>query len=94
MCIRDRAKGVGHPVEGSNGAKLKVCFAPNWLRWLPLVWSDYWILHVDAGYRHALVGTPDRRYLWIPVSYTHLDVYKRQSFVPSRLRLRRLMHGS
>lgn len=59
------AKGIAEIVEGSNGAKLKVCFAPTWLRWLPLVWGDYWILHVDGGYRHALVGSPDRRHLWI-----------------------------
>jgi apolipoprotein D and lipocalin family protein len=27
--------------------------------------GNYWILHVDAEYRTALVGTPDRRYLWV-----------------------------
>ncbi len=27
--------------------------------------GNYWILHVDAAYRTALVGTPDRRYLWV-----------------------------
>ena len=27
--------------------------------------GNYWILHVDKDYRHAVVGTPDRRYLWI-----------------------------
>jgi apolipoprotein D and lipocalin family protein len=27
--------------------------------------GNYWILHVDADYTEALVGTPDRKYLWI-----------------------------
>jgi apolipoprotein D and lipocalin family protein len=27
--------------------------------------GDYWVLYVDADYRTALVGTPDRKYLWI-----------------------------
>jgi apolipoprotein D and lipocalin family protein len=27
--------------------------------------GNYWILYVDNGYRHAIVGTPDRKYLWI-----------------------------
>jgi apolipoprotein D and lipocalin family protein len=27
--------------------------------------GDYWILDLDEGYNWALVGTPDRQYLWI-----------------------------
>ncbi len=90
------AKGVGHPVEGSNGAKLKVCFAPKWLRWLPLVWGDYWILHVDSGYSHALVGTPDRRYLWILSRTARMsdsdlqrlvDLARSQGYLVNRLKL-------
>ena len=27
--------------------------------------GNYWILHVDPDYRDAIVGTPDRKYLWI-----------------------------
>ena len=58
------ARGVAHVVKGSANARLKVSFAPALLRPLPIVWSDYWILEVDADYRYALVGTPDRRCLW------------------------------
>jgi apolipoprotein D and lipocalin family protein len=53
------------PLEGGNGAKLRVSLWPVWLRWLPLAWSDYWILHVDEAYSEALVATPDRRNLWL-----------------------------
>lgn len=59
------AGGVARVVEGKSNARLKVSFAPRLLRWLPWVWSDYWILMVDADYRYALVGTPDRRRLWL-----------------------------
>lgn len=27
--------------------------------------GNYWILHVDPDYQSALVGTPDRKYLWL-----------------------------
>jgi len=58
-------KGIALPVEGGFGAKLRVSLWPMWLRWLPLAWSDYWILHVDEAYSEALVATPDRRNLWL-----------------------------
>lgn len=57
--------GIGLQLEGGNGAKLRVSLWPAWLRWLPLAWSDYWILHVNEAYSEALVGTPDRRHLWL-----------------------------
>lgn len=59
------AGGVARLVDGESNARLKVSFAPRLLRWLPWVWSDYWILMVDTDYRYALVGTPDRRRLWL-----------------------------
>lgn len=59
------ASGVARVVDGRSNARLKVSFAPRLLRWLPWLWGDYWILMVDADYRYALVGTPDRRSLWL-----------------------------
>lgn len=59
------AAGVARIVPGSGNARLKVTFAPLPMRWLPGVWADYWVLLVDPGYRFALVGTPDRRGLWL-----------------------------
>lgn len=59
-----RARAV--PVAGLPGAgRLQVCFAPDWLGWLPLAWGEYWILKLDRDYEVALVGTPDRRCLWV-----------------------------
>ncbi|MEJ8854447.1 lipocalin family protein [Variovorax robiniae] len=54
------------PVAGQPGAgRLEVRFAPEWLSWLPMVWGDYWILKLDRDYQVALVGTPNREYLWV-----------------------------
>lgn len=59
------ANGVAQVVKGSGNAQLKVCFAPAFLRALPFVWADYWVLAVDDDYHFALVGTPDHRCLWL-----------------------------
>ncbi|PPU35257.1 lipocalin family protein [Xanthomonas sp. CFBP 7912] len=59
-----QADGVARPVDGHPG-QLQVRFAPEWLSWLPLVWADYWVISLDPDYQWALVGEPDRNYLWI-----------------------------
>ncbi|MCC8671455.1 lipocalin family protein [Xanthomonas arboricola] len=59
-----QAEGVARPVEGRPG-QLLVRFAPEWLSWLPLVWADYWVIALDPDYQWAVVGEPDRKYLWI-----------------------------
>jgi apolipoprotein D and lipocalin family protein len=46
-------------------SRLKVRFAPAFLSWLPMVWGDYWVLDLTDDYGAALVGTPDREYLWV-----------------------------
>lgn len=58
------ADGLAKPVD-SNGSKLKVSFLPSWIRWLPVGRADYWVLARDANYQTALVGTPDKDYLWL-----------------------------
>jgi apolipoprotein D and lipocalin family protein len=54
----DEAVGKATAVEGGNNARLKVSF----------FWpfrSDYWVIGLDADYRWAVVGNPNRRYLWV-----------------------------
>lgn len=54
----DEATAKAWPVDGSAGSRLKVSF----------FWpfrSDYWIVGLDDGYRWAVVGNPDRKYLWV-----------------------------
>jgi len=62
---RKSASGRASIVDRQSQAKLEVVF-DNWFsRIFPgLVKGKYWILYVDPGYRNAVVGTPDRKYLW------------------------------
>nr|WP_314899950.1 lipocalin family protein [uncultured Deefgea sp.] len=53
-----QAEGSASVVDNSNNSQLKVSF----------FWpfrSDYWIIGLDPEYRWAVVGNPDRKYLWI-----------------------------
>jgi apolipoprotein D and lipocalin family protein len=59
------ARGVARVEDTKTNAKLKVRFAPAALSWLPMVWGDYWIIGLADDYSWALVGSPDRDYLWI-----------------------------
>lgn len=88
------AHGVARIVDTRTSAKLKVRFAPAALSFLPFVWGDYWILGVADDYAWAVVGSPDRKYLWIlartpaldPERYgLALDVARRNGFDTGRL---------
>jgi apolipoprotein D and lipocalin family protein len=50
--------------DGPN-TKLKVRFAPAFLSIFPFVWGDYWIIDLASDYSYAVVGEPERRYMWI-----------------------------
>ncbi len=52
------AKGWAKVADPTTRAKLRVTF------FWPF-FGDYWILALDPEYRHVLVGTPNRKYLWI-----------------------------
>lgn len=65
-----RAIAEATPVEGKSG-RLKVNFLPKYLRWIPFTSGDYWVLKLDADYRLALVGTPDRKNLWVLARSPH-----------------------
>ena len=51
--------------DAEHPGRLQVTFLPEALRWIPFTKADYWVLRVDDEYRHALVGTPDRKHLWL-----------------------------
>ena len=54
-----RITGTAKPV---GDGKLEVRFDPFPAN---LFLGDYWILWIDENYERAIVGTPDRTYLWI-----------------------------
>lgn len=69
----DQATALARQQDPGSNTRLKVRFAPAWLSWLPWVWADYWVIALDTDYRHALVGTPDRDYLWVLSRTPQLD---------------------
>lgn len=53
-----QANGRAKIVDKSTNAKLKVSFFGPF-------WGDYWIIDLDPEYKWAVVGMPNRKYLWI-----------------------------
>lgn len=80
-------RGTARVADPASNAKLEVTF----------FWpfrGDYWILALGPEYEYAVVGTPDRKYLWFlartpsvsPEVYGILvEEAKRQGFDPSRI---------
>jgi len=88
------ARGVARVVDTTTRSKLKVRFAPAVLSFLPFVWGDYWIIGLADDYSWAVVGSPDRKYLWILARTPRLGAaafdraiaaVKANGFDPSRL---------
>ena len=86
--------------SGPN-SKLKVRFAPGLLSFLPFVWGDYQIIELAPDYTYAVVGAPDRKYLWVlarnprmdEATYLRLlDAARSQGFDVSRMI--RTQHGN
>ena len=53
-----QAKGKAKVVDKDSNAKLKVTF------FWPF-YGDYWIIKLGNNYDYSVVGTPNRKYLWI-----------------------------
>jgi apolipoprotein D and lipocalin family protein len=53
-----QAKGKAKVVDKNSNAKLKVTF-------LWPFYGDYWIIKLGVDYDYSVVGTPNRKYLWI-----------------------------
>ena len=70
----EQAEGVATVVDAKTNARLTVVF-DNWFARLFGSSRDgnYWILDLDAEYRTAIVGTPDRQFLWILSRSPQLD---------------------
>jgi apolipoprotein D and lipocalin family protein len=88
------AEGVARVKDKRTNARLEVNFAPAFLGFLPFVWGDYNIIELAPDYSFAVVGNPDRKFLWILSRKPQLDeaIYKQvveraaaQGFDVSRL---------
>jgi apolipoprotein D and lipocalin family protein len=59
--------------DDEPNSKLKVRFAPAYLSFLPFVWGDYWIIDLASDYSYAVIGEPERKYLWILARSKEID---------------------
>jgi apolipoprotein D and lipocalin family protein len=46
-------------------ARLQVTFVPTWMRWINRFWGEYNIIELAPDYSYAVIGTTDRKYLWV-----------------------------
>lgn len=76
-----QAAGVARRVDGQPPSVLEVRFAPAFLSVLPMVWGDYQIIDLGPDYDYAVVGAPNRSYLWILARRPDLnrEIYQRLS---------------
>ncbi len=75
-------EGVARVVDPQTNARLTVVFDNFFARLFGSSRDgNYWILALDPDYRSAMVGTPDRRYLWILSRTPQLDDITYQHYV-------------
>src|SRR5699024_11287166 len=41
----------------------------------------YWVLRVDTNYQHALVGTPDHKFLWLLARTPTMEVDEQENYL-------------
>ena len=68
-CIKGKGTttitGKAKVVNKKTNAELKVKFNTWWNRLLPFIQGDYNIIKLDANYEYVMVGSKDRKSLWI-----------------------------
>lgn len=67
-----QALGKATP-DPAHPGRLEVTFLPAGLRWIPWTSADYWVLRIADDYGTALVGSPDRKFLWLLARAPHID---------------------
>ena len=84
----DEAVGIARSISPGSDARLQVRFAPRVLSLLPFVWGDYWILDLADDYSTAVVGSPDRQYLWLLARTPAVSVETYQAMLAAAARQR------
>ncbi len=60
--IRGYARVLNPPINTKLAVRFSTWFGP----FIPVPKAgNYWVFHVDEHYQEAIVGTPDRKYLWL-----------------------------
>ncbi|TCM67776.1 apolipoprotein D and lipocalin family protein [Acinetobacter calcoaceticus] len=61
--------------------KFRVSYLPDGIRWLPIGKNQYWILKLDQDYKMALIGDPERQYLWLLSREPHPDAQSIKAYL-------------
>lgn len=70
----DQIEGAATVVDPKTNARLRVVFGNFFARLFGSTREgNYWIIDLDPDYRTSVVGTPDRRFLWILSRTPQLD---------------------
>ncbi|MBB5036835.1 lipocalin family protein [Prosthecobacter dejongeii] len=81
------ATGRATAVSGSSNARLRVKFEGLASLAPAAEEGNYWILQLAPDYSAALVGTPDRNYLWLLSRQANLPDSTRQKYADEARRL-------
>jgi len=76
----EEAEGEACAVD-NDSARLEVSFLPRGLRWIPFSKGDYWVIQVAPDYSVALVGSPDRKFLWLLSRTPTLDATVQEHYL-------------
>lgn len=76
----DEALGQATAIDDS-ASRLEVSFLPEGLRWIPFTKGDYWIIGLEPDYSVALVGSPDRKYLWLLARTPRIEPATREHYL-------------
>lgn len=76
----DEAVGEATALDDS-ASRLDVSFLPEGLRWIPFTKGDYWIIALEPDYSVALVGSPDRKYLWLLARTPRIEAATRERYL-------------
>ncbi|WP_329742300.1 lipocalin family protein [Dyella sp. A6] len=61
--VRVRRCIMNRPKPGNEPAQFRLRSAPDWLAWLPSVWSDCWVIALDVKAGWAMLADPEKRSL-------------------------------
>jgi len=81
-------EGEAEPVVGSHNSRLRVQFGGIASLAIPPAEGNYWVIELEPDYSVALVGTPDRKYLWLLARSPNLPRGKRDRLIAKARALR------
>ncbi|MEP6607840.1 MAG: lipocalin family protein [Burkholderiaceae bacterium] len=86
LCRREdgtikRSTGRAKLADDATQARFKVSYTHPALDVLPFVWSDYTIIDLADDYSSAIVGTADRKHLWLLSRRPIVNDATRQDFL-------------